>query len=186
MQATSRDRKQVWLGVIAGARGIRGDLWIKSFTAEPEAIAKYGPVFDESGERSFRLRITGSHNGRLIGRIEGIADRTAAEKLKGTRLYIWRDALPAADDDEFYHTDLIGMNVRLADDEDGAIVGQVTAVHDPGDNAILEIDGGSLGTIMVPFTHASVPDIDLTSHVLTLAALPVFAADSENAAEGAP
>lgn len=179
MPATQSKQEHIWLGVITGVRGLRGELWIKSFTAEPTAIADYGPLYDESGQRAFTLRVTGSHKDRLIGRIDGVGDRTRAEALKGTRLYVSREALPPTEDDEFYHADLVGLRVQLADDAAGLEVGEVRAVHEIGDTTVLEISGSREGPAMVPFTHANVPEIDLAARTLFLSALPVDARDGE-------
>jgi len=93
-------QERACLGVIVGARGLRGELKIKSFTQVPEDIAAYGPLEDETGSRRIDLRVTGQAKGVLTARAEGVDDRTAADKLKGLRLYIGRDRLPPPDEDE--------------------------------------------------------------------------------------
>src|SRR5207245_571533 len=123
---TPRD-KRVCVGVITGAQGVRGAVRVKSFTAEPEAVASYGPLEDESGDRHFALRLIGSAKGVLIGKLTGIEDRDRAEALRGLRLYLPRAALPQPDQDEYYHADLIGLEAALPD---GTPLGRVRAVHD--------------------------------------------------------
>src|SRR4030081_1289386 len=103
------------VGVITGPQGVRGAVRVKSFTAEPADVAAYGTVEDEAGQRRFELRIVGSAKGVVIAKIAGLDDRDAAERLKGTRLYVQRSALPAPAEDEFYHSDLIGLPMALPD-----------------------------------------------------------------------
>jgi len=95
--------RRVLMGIITGAHGVRGEVRVKSFTAEPKAIAGYGPLEDEGGARRFALAVRGAVKGVLIARLDGITDRNAAERLKGTRLYLPRAALPEPGEDEFYH-----------------------------------------------------------------------------------
>jgi 16S rRNA processing protein RimM len=148
----------VCVGAIAGAFGVRGEARVKSFCAEPEAIATYGPLWTEDG-RSFSLTVTGQVSGGLACRLSGIATREQAQALRGVRLHADRARLPALGDDEFYHADLIGLTVQ---DTGGAVLGKVGAVHDHGAGDILEIVGPGLkGTLLVPFTRACVPTVDL-------------------------
>ena len=162
----------VCLGVISGAHGVRGAVRIKTFTVEPEAIAAYGPVTDEAGARSFRLSLAGSARGQAIARIPGIADRDAAEALKGTKLYIARDALPETEsENEFYVSDLVGLPVEKAD---GASLGRVLAVHDFGAGEVLEVGENSATSVMLPFTDAVVPVVDLSAGKLVVEPPPGF------------
>src|SRR6202162_3579597 len=123
----SEPEKRVCVGVIAGAHGVQGAVRVKSFTADPQAVARYGPLEDETGERLLSLRLVGSAKGVVIARLAGIADRDRAEALRGLRLYLSRAALPPPAEEEYYHTDLIGLEAALGD---GTPVGQVRAVHD--------------------------------------------------------
>src|SRR4051812_34261754 len=102
---TAQD-KRVCVGVVTGAHGVRGAVRLKSFTAEPEDVAAYGPLQDERGERHFALRLVGSAKGVLIAAISGIDDRDRAEALRGLRLYLPRSALPPPEEEEYYHADL--------------------------------------------------------------------------------
>lgn len=157
------DPGRVCVGVISGARGLRGDVRVKSFTARPEDVAAYGPVSDESGGRTFALTVTGRAGAHVIARIEGVADRTAAETLKGIRLYVARDALPAPDEDEYYLADLVGLAVERAGGEDGDAepFGRVRAVHDFGGGDVVDIERPDGSSVMVPFTKACVPVVDI-------------------------
>jgi 16S rRNA processing protein RimM len=153
-------RPLVCVGVITGAQGVRGAVRIKSFTVQPEDVASYGPVADETGQRAFALRAVGRAKGVVIATIAGIADRDAAERLKGVRLYVARDKLPAPGEEEYYHADLIGLAAILPD---GTVLGRVRAVHEYGAGDSLEVTRESGGTVIVPFTRAVVPEVDLAA-----------------------
>lgn len=162
MTSAGVNRDTILIGAIAGARGLKGEVRIKSFAASPDAFAAYDPIQDEAGERTFKVRVTGKGSGKSLGmifaRIEGVTDRTAAEKLKGTRLYVPRDALPQTEEDEFYYTDLIGLKAERVG---GERLGEIRAVEDFGAGAVLEIVGGEYGVIMAPFTRLVVPEVDI-------------------------
>jgi len=148
----------ICVGAIAGAFGVRGEARIKSFCAEPAAIAGYCPLVTEDG-RSFDLTITRSVKEGFAARLSGVATCEDAEALKGTRLYAPRERLPALPDDEFYHADLIGLSVV---DTGGADLGKVRAVHDFGAGDMLDVVGGAK-PLMLPFTHAVVPTVDMAA-----------------------
>ncbi|MEM7668321.1 MAG: ribosome maturation factor RimM [Pseudomonadota bacterium] len=148
----------VCVGAIAGAFGVRGEARVKSFCADPSAIGDYGPLSAEDG-RSYDLRITREVKGGFATRLSGVATREHAEALKGTRLYAPRGALPTLPDDEFYHADLIGLEVV---DTGGAPLGRIRAIHDFGAGDVLDIVGGA-AALMLPFTRAAVPTVDLSA-----------------------
>lgn len=151
------DEDKVCLGVIIGARGLKGVLRIKSFTAEPTDVGAYGPLSDEAEEKTFELNVEGQAKGVVLAKAAGVSDRTAAEKLKGTRLYASRAVLPPPDEDEYYHSDLVGLRAEAP----AGHLGTVRAVHDFGAGDVLELAGGDFGTVLVPFTKAAVPLVDL-------------------------
>ncbi|MDH3666715.1 MAG: ribosome maturation factor RimM [Paracoccaceae bacterium] len=158
---TGPGETRICVGAIAGAFGVRGEARIKSFCAEPEAIADFGPLTIEDGAREFTLKLTRPVKEGFAARLSGVATREDAEALKGTRLYAPRDRLPALPDDEFYHADLIGLAVL---DTGGAEIGRVRAVHDHGAGDMLDViplpgTGGS--EVLIPFTRAAVPTVDL-------------------------
>lgn len=153
----SSDR--ICVGAIAGAFGVRGEVRLKSFCAEPGDIAGYGPLTTEDGKRSFTVRLTRPVTGGLGARLSGVTTREDAEALKGTTLWAPREALPSLPDDEFYHTDLIGLEVL---DTGGQLLGRVRAIFDHGAGDILEVVGGR-ETLLLPFTRAIVPTVDLTA-----------------------
>ena len=150
---------RVCVGAIAGAFGVAGEVRLKSFCADPAAIGTYGPLFTEDGSRSYKVRLTRPVAGGLGARLSGVATKEDADSLKGTTLWVSRDRLPAAGDDEFYHADLIGLEVR---DTGGAMLGRVGAVHNHGAGDLLEVIGPT-GTLLLPFTKAEVPTVDLTA-----------------------
>jgi 16S rRNA processing protein RimM len=156
----SAPEKRVCVGAVAGAHGVRGAVKIKSFTAAPEDVARYGPLEDQSGERQFSLHLIGAGKGVLIGHLSGIADRNQAEASRGLRLYLPRAALPPTEDDEYYHADLLGLEAVLTD---GTSVGTVRAVHDFGAGDTLEIARPEGPPVVVPFTRAVVPSVDLAA-----------------------
>lgn len=178
--------RRVCVGAIAGARGLNGDVWVKSFTAAPEDVAAYGPVSDAAGVRRFKLNVVGHGAGGVIARIDGIADRTAAEAVKGTELFVERAALPAPAEDEFYFADLIGLMAERADEQDEAAspLGRVEAVHDFGAGAVLEVVLAQGGVAMVPFTREAVPAVDLARGRLLIAPLPGLLAPAVDGESG--
>jgi 16S rRNA processing protein RimM len=149
---------RICVGIITGAQGVRGAVRIKSFTAAPEDVAAYGAVADEAEKRSFALHIVGKAKGVVVAKIAGIEDRDAAEALKGVRLYVARSALPEPEAEEYYHADLIGLR---AEQVDGALFGRVRAVHEYGAGDSLEVERPEGGTVLVPFTRAAVPVVDI-------------------------
>ncbi|WP_237213498.1 ribosome maturation factor RimM [Falsiroseomonas oryziterrae] len=157
--------KRVLLGEIGRPHGVRGLVRLHAFTADPKAIGAYGPLTDATGTK--RFGVTPMPGG--LGRIEGVADRDAAARLTGTKLYVERDRLPPpADPDEFLLCDLEGLR---AVGEDGGDLGTVRAVEDYGAGPFLVIEGAG-GERLVPFTKAAVPVVDLAAGRLTLVPPP--------------
>ncbi|MFN3526116.1 MAG: ribosome maturation factor RimM [Paracoccus sp. (in: a-proteobacteria)] len=150
---------KICVGAIAGAFGVHGEIRLKSFCTEPADIAGYGPLATEDGSRSFTVTLTRPVTGGLGARLSGIATREQAEALKGTTLWVPRTVLPSLPDDEFYHADLIGLQVV---DTGGVVLGRVRAVFDHGAGDILEVVGGST-VLLLPFTRAIVPTVDLSA-----------------------
>jgi len=157
--------KRVCLGVVTGAHGVQGAVRIKSFTAVPEDVAGYGPLTDESGARRFELRLVGTAKGVVVARLSDVADRNQAEGMRGLRLYLPRSALPQTAAEEYYHADLIGLEAVLGD---GTPVGRVRAVHDFGAGDTLELTRPGAPPLMVPFTRAVVPNVELAMGRLVL------------------
>jgi 16S rRNA processing protein RimM len=177
---------RVCVGRITGARGLKGELCIQSFTADPEAVAAYGPLSTDSGERVLRLRIVGTRKNALIARVDGVDDRSAAEALRGTRLYIDRARLPPPAEDEFYHADLIGLMAEIGESENDTSrsLGEVSAVHDFGAGPVLEIQTAGAPPVLVPFTKEAVPEVDIDGGRIIVAPLPgLFRSDDEPEAD---
>lgn len=150
---------RVCVGAVAGSFGVRGEVRLKSFTADPEAIASYGAVETEDQKASFDIKLTRTVKGGFAARLSGIATKEQADALRGTRLYVSREKLPDPEDDEYYHTDLIGLAVH---DTGGVLLGHVKAVLNHGASDLLELrlpDGPK--TVLLPFTKAIVPTVDL-------------------------
>lgn len=149
---------RILLGVIGRPHGVRGLVRVTSYADD---IAAYGPLTDAKGRR-FVLRSRGEGVAEVAELVDGVpvkvADRTAAEKLINVQLFIERAQLPEPDEDEFYLADLIGL---AAFDGDGRRLGTIAAVHDYGAGASIEIECDSAPPVLVPFTHACVPEIDL-------------------------
>ena len=147
----------VFVGVVTGSRGLKGELRVKAFTADPQALFDYGPLTDERGQATYKGRITGEGKGQLLVRMDGINDRTQADAVKGLKLYVTRDALPEPEEDEYYYSDLIGLRADLVD---GTELGVIRWVLEAGAGASLEVETET-DTVMVPFTKAAVPVVDI-------------------------
>ena len=156
----------ILLGVVVGVIGLKGDLRIKSFTATKKDVAAYGLLWDKYGQESYRIRIMGENKGDVIARIDGITNRTKAEALKGLELFIPRKALPKLEENEFYYSDLIGLEVVSSC---GDLLGTVSNVDNFGAGDVLEITGGAYKGLMVPFEAEVVTNIDFRTGILTLA-----------------
>jgi 16S rRNA processing protein RimM len=152
--------RRILLGRIAGAHGIRGEVLIKAFTERPEDVAAYGPLDDGAG-RTLAIEATRVTQKGVVARIAGVCDRTGAEALKGAALYVDRERLPAPEDGQFYHADLIGLT---AVDAEGRTVGEVVAVYNHGAGDLLEVRLAESGkTELLAFTDAFVPAVDLAA-----------------------
>jgi len=150
---------RICVGAITGSFGVRGEARVKSFCADPAAIGDYGPLSTEDGATTYTLTITRPVKSGFAVRLSGVKTKEAADALRGTTLFAPRAALPTLPDDEFYHADLIGLT---AVDTGGAELGRIHAVHNHGGGDLLELRAkGQKGTVLVPFTQAIVPTVDL-------------------------
>ncbi|AQT48424.1 N-terminal [Bartonella choladocola] len=148
----------VQLATIAAAHGIKGDVKLITFTADPLGILSYDRLFDENG-RAFKIENSRKAGHAIIVHFSGVDDRNSAEALNGTALYIERQQLPDnLEEDEFYQTDLIGLDVR---DGNGRIIGKVNAFFDFGGGDILELKVEGEGLKFIPFSKAAVPEINI-------------------------
>jgi 16S rRNA processing protein RimM len=156
------DRKdRIAVGALAGAFGVHGEVRLKSYCADPMAIADYGPLHTEDGTSYSQIVFTGQAPNALIARVQGIISKEQADALKGQLLYADRDRLPPLEDEEYYYSDLIGLAVQ---DTGGNALGTVRAVHNHGAGDLIEVIGsGKSATILLPFTRAVVPTVDLAA-----------------------
>lgn len=154
-------KDKIVVGAISGAFGVQGEVRLKSFCADPSAIADYTPLTTENGRSFANIIITGQVTNALIARVDGIATKEDADALKGQSLFAERSQLPAPDEEEYYHTDLIGLTVV---DAGGAPLGTVKSVQNHGAADLLEIQSAALtNTVFLPFTKAAVPLVDIAS-----------------------
>lgn len=160
---------RICLGAFAGAHGVKGDALMRAFTERPESVGDYGPVETEDGARRFTLTVIRlAKPGFAIVRAPEIENREDAAALKGARVYVGRDALPALGDaDEYYIEDLIGLRATTPA---GETIGTIVAVHDFGGGDILEIKRPNAKPLLAPFTRAHAPSIDLRAGVIALSA----------------
>ncbi|CAA7621798.1 Ribosome maturation factor RimM [Candidatus Terasakiella magnetica] len=172
---------KVCVGVVVGAHGIRGAVRIKSFTEVVTDIGYYSPVEDEGGTAKVRLKVTGEVKGLVIATLEGVTDRNAAEAQKGRRLYVPPERLSrSVAEDEFLYGDLVGLTAEASD---GHRLGTVKAVHDFGAGDVLDIALTGGGAMMVPFTKAAVPEVDVAGKRLVVIP-PVYAPDEKDGEAG--
>jgi 16S rRNA processing protein RimM len=154
-------QNRICVARIGAAVGTRGEVRLWSFTSDPQAIAGYGILESADGARRFEIEGLRPGKGFFVARLNGIADRSAAEQLSNIDLYVPRERLPEPDEDEFYHADLVGLD---AHDPRGNRIGTVVAVHNFGAGDLLEIAPSNGGeTALVPFTVATVPKVEIAS-----------------------
>jgi 16S rRNA processing protein RimM len=179
--AARSSEQRICVARLGAAHGVRGEVKLWSFTADPAAIADYGP-FDTVDGRVVEIEALRPAKDFFVARLKGVADRTAAEQLRNVELFVPRARLPAtADSDEFYHADLIGLAVV---DAAGAALGSVVALHNFGAGDIIEVRRAERrDTVLLPFTRAAVPEIDVAGGRVVVAR-EAFAAAMKSEAEG--
>src|SRR4030088_422998 len=143
--------------ICIAAHGVRGAVKLWTFTEDPFAVKQYGPLLTKDGAGSLEVATAREAKGHLVATLKGIATREDAERLNGLELYVAREKLPATDEDEYYHADLIGLAAVNAADEP---LGRVVAIHNFGAGDIIEIAPPSGATMLLPFTNAVVPLVD--------------------------
>jgi len=185
--ASGAGRQLVLVGEFGRAQGLRGEVRLKSFTAEPAAIARFTTLQTEDGSRRFRIEavrpVTGNPD-MLIARVAGVTDRTAAEALTRVRIYVPRESLDEEplEEDEYLHADLIGLEVH---NPAGEVLGHIVALYDFGAGDVMEVaprDGGA--SVMWPFTKAFVPQVDIPGGRVVVAAQTLTGPDSDAEGEG--
>jgi 16S rRNA processing protein RimM len=151
---------QICVARIGAAHGVRGAVKLWTFTEDPLAVLRYGPLSTKDGARRFELTQARETKGHLVATFKGITTRDEAERLNGIELYVAREKLPATEDDEYYHADLIGLAAVTAT---GEPLGEVIAIHNFGAGDIIEIAPPAGTTIMLPFSSAVVPTVDIAA-----------------------
>jgi 16S rRNA processing protein RimM len=149
---------RVCVARIGAAHGVRGAVKLWTFTEDPFAVKRYGPLSTKDGTRQFEVASAREAKGHLVAQLKGIATRDEAERLNGLELYVSREKLPATDEDEYYHADLIGLAAVTTADQP---LGRVVAIHNFGAGDIMEIAPPSGATMLLPFTNAVVPTVDI-------------------------
>ncbi|MDQ8729583.1 ribosome maturation factor RimM [Bradyrhizobium sp. LHD-71] len=170
---------RICIAKFGAAHGVRGEIRLWPFTEDPLSVADYGPLETEDGKRRFEIAHLRAAKDHLVARIEGIDSRDQAEQLNGLELYVSREKLPATDDDEFYHADLIGL---AAVSVQNAPLGRIVAVHNFGAGDIIEIAlAGGGETKLLPFSNAVVPTVDLANrHMVVVLPDEVDGEESES------
>ena len=156
----------ICVGMIAGAFGVRGEVRVKSFCANPSDLETYAPLLTEEGDQSFDISLIGQIKNGFSARIVGVVSKDDADALRGISLFARREDLPALPNDEYYYSDLIGLQVA---DTGGAVIGHVKSVMNHGADDLLEVAvPGASDTALIPFTKVIVPTVDLTSRRLVI------------------
>jgi 16S rRNA processing protein RimM len=167
---------RICLGVIVGAKGIGGEVRIKSFTEDPFDVGSYGPVESEDKANTWTVKVVGESKGTVTAKLKGITDRNQAEALKGQKLYVDRSQLPEADDGTYYHADLIGLRAVLTTGEE---IGSVLALYNFGAGDIIEVGHGERDSTLVPFSDDAVVEVNIEGGFIRIEPLPGIFDDGE-------
>ncbi len=171
---------QVCVARIGAAHGVRGAVKLWTFTEDPFAVKRYGPLSTKDGARQFEIASAREAKGHLVAQFKGVTTRDEAERLNGLELYVPREKLPATDEDEYYHADLIGLAAVTTADQP---LGRVVAIHNFGAGDILEIAPPQGATMLLPFTNAVVPMVDIAGGRVLIELPQEVEGDSPEAAE---
>lgn len=168
---------------IGAAHGVRGAVKLWTFTEDPFAVKRYGPLLSKDGRRQFEVATAREAKDHLVATFKGVTTRDEAERLNGIELYVPREKLPATDEDEYYHTDLIGL---AAVTTDGDALGRVVAIQNFGAGDIIEIAPPKGPTLLLPFSNAVVPEVDLSGGRLVIALPQEIEGEDEDASPSPP
>jgi 16S rRNA processing protein RimM len=171
---------QICVARIGAPHGVRGQVRLWTFTEDPYAVLDYGPLATKDGKRTIEIDNVREAKGHLVATLKGVADRDAAARLNGVELYVARDALPDTEDGEYYHADLIGL---AAVNAAGEAIGRVVAMHDFGAGDIIEIAPPSGPTLLLPFTDAVVPTVDIAGGKVVIEMPGEIVGDGPDAAD---
>ena len=158
--------RDVLLAAVMGAQGLKGEVKVKTFTAAPDALPRYGKLHARDGRTFTITAFRPSKQGEAVISFAEVRDRNAAEALKGTELFVSRDALPPPDEDEFYHADLIGLEAR---DSEGRVIGKVAGVHNFGASDVIELTRDDGDSVHLAFTRETVPVIKIAEGYILVA-----------------
>jgi 16S rRNA processing protein RimM len=172
--------RDILLGVVIGAQGLKGEVKVKTFTATPEAIAHYGDLHTRDGRKLAVVAAKVGSKGEAIVSLGGVVDRTAAEALKGIELFVPRGRLPAVDEGEFYHADLLGLRVE---DREDRLIGTVKAIHNFGAGDVIEIATPDGNDLLLSFTRETVPVVDIRHGRLVVEVPPDDVAEERHGVE---
>ncbi|MEO1964179.1 ribosome maturation factor RimM [Hyphomonas sp.] len=170
------DKRLIVVGVLKGAHGVRGDVRVKSFTADPDAVFDFGPLLDETGKVILTPKSARPGKDHFIVRPKEQKQKEDWDAMRGTLLHVPRASLPEADEDEFYIEDLVGLDVYTGGSERA---GRIRAVQDFGAGDLLDIDLAGGGSVFVPFTLADVPVVDLAARRVVVATLDEWVAGED-------
>jgi 16S rRNA processing protein RimM len=158
--------RSVLLAAVIGAQGLKGEVKVKTFTATPNALSRYGVLHTGDGRKLVITAFRAAKQGEAVLGFEGVQDRNAAEALKGTELFVERTSLPEPSEDEFYHADLIGLEAR---DSEGRTLGKVIAVHNFGASDVIELTRADGDSVHLAFTRETVPVINIADGYVVVA-----------------
>ncbi len=158
--------RDVLLAAVMGAQGLKGEVKVKTFTAAPDALPRYGKLHARDGRTFTITAFRPSKQGEAVISFAEVRDRNAAEALQGTELFVSRDALPPPDEDEFYHADLIGLEAR---DSEGRVIGKVAGVHNFGASDVIELTRDDGDSVHLAFTRETVPVIKIAEGYILVA-----------------
>lgn len=171
---------RICVAKIGAAHGVRGEVKLWPFTEDPLAVTRYGPLTTKDGARAFEVIRAREAKGFLVASFKGVASRNDAEALNGLELYVPRERLPAPEDDEYYHADLIGLAAVTVS---GEPLGRVVAIHNFGAGDIVEIAPPQGPTVMLPFSNAVVPTVDIAGGRIVVAPPDEIEGDAPTDAE---
>ncbi len=168
---------RICVGQLGAPHGVRGEMRLRSFTADPPAVAGYGPFETEDG-RVIAIESLRPAKDHFVATLAGIRDRNAAERLVNTKLFVPRDRLPEiGEEDEFYHADLVGL---CAVSPAGEKLGTVVAVHNFGAGDLIEVRfDASNTTEFVAFNEVNVPAVDLGAGRIVVRPAPLAGESGE-------
>ncbi|HYS46455.1 MAG TPA: ribosome maturation factor RimM [Rhizomicrobium sp.] len=158
--------RDVLLAAVMGAQGLKGEVKVKLFTATPDALPRYGALHTRDGRKLVITAFRPAKEGEAVIAFEGVVERSAAEALKGVELFVDRATLPQTEEDEFYHADLIGLEVR---DHEGRMLGRVSALHNFGASDVLEFGRSDGDSVHLAFTRETVPVINIADGFIIVA-----------------